>query len=151
MGGISAACRGDFYSGRKLVTSFPWNLSSGKSLGGVTTIRPGDFSSLCLTIVLWSVCAHMCVTMVKLRLEENSEKPEINSQHKWHLLNLIKRRGAFYFQLSHWQGTTTTLSKVMGFDSYVEFYESWIQEFKKRFPPDCILAVVGQSHYVGSD
>ena len=90
--------------------------------------------------------------MVKLGLEENSEKPEINSQHKWHLLNLIKRRGgAFYFQLSHRQCTIATLSKVMGFGSYVEFYESYDFEFKKRFPPDCILAVVGQSHYVGSD
>ena len=94
----------------------------------------------------------MCVTMVKLRLEENSEKSEINSQHKWHILNLIKRRGgAFYFQLSHWQGALATLSKVMGFGSYVEFSESYDFEFKKWFPPDCILAVVGQSHYVGSD
>ena len=49
-GGISAACRGDFYSGWKLVTFIParpenwWlcrprNLWSRKSLGGVTTIR----------------------------------------------------------------------------------------------------------------
>ena len=67
--------------------------------------------------------------MVKLRLEENSEKPEINSQHKWHILNLIKRRGgAFYFQLSHWQGTIATLSKVMGFVSYM--WNSMSLEFK---------------------
>ena len=60
MGGISAACRGDFYSGRKLVTSFPWNLSSGKSLGGVTTIRPGDFTLCGDNCLVICVCPHVC-------------------------------------------------------------------------------------------